>query len=143
MSLSTPIKIISKVPVAEEIQFLDDKIYEYNSKQTNQHNGKLFSKWALNSDGVIIGGLTGWSWAEACEITLFWLDESYRHLGYGTELLHAAEEYALKEGCKIIFLRSYSFQAPAFYIKNGFKIEHTIQGFPPGYLSFFLVKNIG
>jgi len=134
--------IISSVPTQNEIQFLDDKIYEHNSIATNRNDGKLFSKSIYSSEEILIAGITGWTWASACEINLFWVRQDYRTRGYGKALLDAAEAEARKEKCKAIFLRSYSFQAPGFYLKHGYKIEHEIRDFPYGYSSFCLLKRL-
>jgi ribosomal protein S18 acetylase RimI-like enzyme len=80
--------------------------------------------------------------ATACEITLFWVKENYRNKGYGQALVNAAEAEAKKEKCKTIFLRSYSFQAPSFYQKHGYKVEHKIKDFLLGRSSFCLVKTL-
>jgi len=141
--IKTPMpSIISKVPTQEEIQFLDDMIYEHNATNTNKNNGKLFSKLIYDSENNIIAGITGWTWASACEITLFWVKHDYRKKGYGQILLKAAEAEAKKEKCKTIFLRTYSFQAPQFYQKFGYKVEHEIKDFPNGHSSICLIKRL-
>ena len=134
--------IVSKIPTQKEMQFLDDMIYEHNTTSIDSKNGKLFSKLIYNSENTIIAGITGWTWAGACEITLFWVNHDHRKKGYGTILLTAAEAEAKKEKCKSIFLRTYSFQAPHFYQKFGFKVEYEIKDFPYGYSSFCLIKRL-
>ncbi|HEV8284459.1 MAG TPA: GNAT family N-acetyltransferase [Chitinophagaceae bacterium] len=134
--------IISKVSTQKEIQFLDDMIYEHSATKTNRDDGKLFSKLIYDSENNIIAGITGWTWASACEITLFWVKYDYRKKGYGQILLNAAEAEAKKEKCKTIFLRTYSFQAPQFYQKYGYKVEHEIKDFPYGHSSFYLIKRL-
>ena len=103
------------VPTQNEIQFLHDMIYEHNVAKTMRDDGKLFSKLIYDPSNKIIAGITGWTWATACEITLFWVHQDYRNRGYGLSLLNAAETEAKKENCKTRFLRTYSFQAPDFY----------------------------
>jgi len=134
--------IISKVPTQNEIQFLDDRIYEHNAAQTNKDDGKLFSKFIYDSEKNIVAGITGWTWAGACEITLFWVRYDHRNKGYGESLLNAAEAEAKNEKCKSIFLRTYSFQAPGFYQKLGYSVEHEIKDFPYGHSSFCLIKRL-
>lgn len=141
MEFSIP-GIVSMVPTQNEIQFLDDMIYEHNAAKTKRDNGKLFCKLIYDSSHKIIAGITGWTWAMACEITLFWVHQDYRNKGYGLSLLNAAETEAKKENCKTIFLRTYSFQAPDFYLKNGFKVEHEIKDFPHGHSSFCFIKRL-
>jgi len=134
--------IISKVPTHQEIQFLDDMIYEHNKAQTNKVDGKLFAELIYDAENNIVAGVTGWTWAGACEITLFWVKEDCRNKGYGLLLLQAAEATAKKEKCLTIFLRTYSFQAPVFYKKYGYKTAVEIKNFPVGYNSFCLIKRL-
>jgi GNAT superfamily N-acetyltransferase len=134
--------IISKVATHKEIQFLEDMLYKYNSAKTKRADGKLFSKLIYNTRNNIIAGITGWVWASACEITLIWVKDDYRKKGYGQILLKAAEEEAKKEKCKKILLRTYSFQAPYFYLKYGYKIENEIKDFPYGHSYFCLTKKV-
>lgn len=134
--------IISRIPDHKDLQFLEDKIYEFNVSKTNRNDGELFSKWIQDEMGERIAGITGWQWADACEITLFWVDAKHRHQGCGSLLLFSLEEDLKKTGCKLIFLRTYNFQAPEFYKKNGFLLQHLMIDFPPGYQSFFLVKKL-
>jgi GNAT superfamily N-acetyltransferase len=135
-------EIISCVPTQKEIQFLDDMIYEHNVAETNRDDGKLFSKWIHDSNRNIVAGITGWTWASACEVTLFWVKGDCRNKGYGTALLNAAETEAKTEKCKTIFLRTYSFQAPEFYYKHGYIVEYEIKDFPPGHGSLCLIKRL-
>lgn len=135
-------KIISKVPTQKEIQFLDNMIYEHNAAETNKNDGKLFSKLIYDSGKNIIGGIAGWTWANACEITLFWIRQDHRKKGFGRILLKEAEAEAKKQKCKTIFLRTYSFQAPGFYQKYGYRIEHEIKDFPLGQSTFCLIKRL-
>lgn len=135
-------EIISGVPTQEEIQFLDDRIYEHNAAKTNRDDGKLFSKLIYDKEKNIAAGIIGWTWAGACEITLLWVQHDNRNKGYGTSLLTAAEAEAKKEKCKTIFLRSYSFQAPHFYLNHGYRLEHELKDFPPGHSSLCLIKKL-
>ncbi|MBS1731322.1 MAG: GNAT family N-acetyltransferase [Bacteroidetes bacterium] len=124
------------------IQFLDDRIYDFNSSAINQHDGELFTKVIRNEDGKIIAGISGWKWATISEITLLWVEEGKRKNGLGLNLLQAVEEELMKEGCKTILLRSYSFQAPFFYERNGYKIVYVLDDFPKKYKHYTLVKRI-
>jgi len=39
-------------------------------------------------------------------------------------------------------VRSFSFQAPHFYEKQGYRIEHVLDSFPKGYCYYILLKRI-
>ncbi|HEU5165567.1 MAG TPA: GNAT family N-acetyltransferase [Chitinophagaceae bacterium] len=126
----------------EVIQFLDDKVYEYNSSTINKFEGILFTKIIRDQNSNIIAGISGWTWAMVSEITLLWVKEEYRKNGLGKMLLKAAEDEIIKKGCTTILLRSYSFQAPLFYEKHGYKTVYILDDFPNGYKHYNLVKRI-
>jgi GNAT superfamily N-acetyltransferase len=47
-------------------------------------------------------------------IAIIWLAESYRHHGYGRQMVALAEQEALQRGCQRVLLESASFQAVPF-----------------------------
>jgi GNAT superfamily N-acetyltransferase len=134
-------KIESVANQTEVIQFLDDMVYEFNSASINKHDGELFTKIIRNHNSII-AGVTGWTWAGVSEITLLWVNELYRGIGLGKMLLTAAEDEITKRGCSTILLRSYSFQAPTFYEKNGYKTMYILDDFPKGFKHYNLVKRM-
>ncbi len=135
-------KVESAENQTEVIQFLDDMIYEFNSKSIDKHDGQIFTKIIRNHNNNIVAGVTGWTWAGISEINLLWVNEEYRRKGLGKKLLTAAEDEIIKRGCSTILLRSYSFQAPVFYEKNGYKTVYILDDFPNGYKHYNLVKKV-
>jgi len=127
----------------EVIQMLEDKIYEHNSTRIKKDDGCLFSSIVRDESKNIIAGIAGWTWANACEITQLWVDENARKNRIGEMLLEAAEAEAKSKGCLTILVKSYSFQAPHFYERYGYKIQHILNGFPAGYSYYILTKSIG
>jgi len=136
------LKIESVEHQAEVIQFLDDKVYEYNSSTINKYEGALFTKIIRDQNSNIIAGISGWTWALVSEITLLWVKEENIKNGLRKMLLKATEDEIIKKGCTTIVLRSYSFQAPLFYEKNGYKTLYILDDFPNGYKHYNLVKRI-
>lgn len=130
------------VDTQQVIQLLEDNIYEYNCGETHVANGNLFSRFVRDENREIIAGIAGWTWAGICEITQLWVDQHMRKGGLGKILLAAAEAEARAKGCLTILVRSFSFQAPRFYEKYGFKTEHVIADFPEGYNYYILSKRI-
>jgi GNAT superfamily N-acetyltransferase len=134
--------ITHNVPSSEEVQFLEDQLYEFNSAQTGRDDGQLFAFWIRSDQGEILAGLSGWTWADACEIRQLWVHPSWRKQGYGKALLKSAEAEARSRGCKVILITSYSFQAPEFYQKCGYELGWRLNDFPPGHQYCFLVKRL-
>ena len=71
------------IPSAEELQFLEDRLYEFNSAQTGLDDGQLFAFFVRNGQQAIVAGLSGWTWANACEIRNLWVHPAWRGQGYG------------------------------------------------------------
>jgi len=120
--------------------FLEARLYEHNSAQTKQDDGQLFAFMVRNEQQEIVAGISGWTWAHACEIRDLWVHPALRGQGYGERLLASAEEEAQLHGCKVILLASYGFQAPEFYQKHGYELALQLNDFPPGHQYCFLVK---
>lgn len=132
-----------KIPSAEEQEYLEDRLYEHNRLQTNQDDGQLFAFFIRNEQEEIVAGISGWTWAHACEIRTLWVHHNLRGQGYGKSLLASAEQEALDRGCQVILINSYSFQAPEFYQKSGYTLECQLSNFPPGHQLHYLVKRLG
>jgi GNAT superfamily N-acetyltransferase len=128
------------VPSYEEIQLLEDRIYEFNSTQTGKEDGQLFAFLIHDVQQKVVAGISGWTWANACEIRTLWVHPSLRGQGYGRTLLEAAEQEARARGCEVVLLASYSFQAPSFYRNCGYAVALQLNDFPPGHQNCFLVK---
>lgn len=128
------------IPSSEELQFLEDRIYEFNSVETGQDDGQLFAIFIRNDQQEILAGLSGWTWAKACKIQFLWVHPAWRGQGYGRSLLESAEQEARDRGCTVILISSYNFQAPAFYQKCGYRLAWQLNDFPPGHQSCYLVK---
>ena len=130
------------VPSSDELQFMEDRLYEYNSQQTGREDGQLFAFFIRNDQQEILAGLSGWTWAQACAIQTLWVHPSLRGQGHGRELLEAAEQEARAHGCKVIQIESYRFQAPGFYQKYGYELAWQLDDFPPGHRLCLLVKRL-
>lgn len=127
--------------------YLRRQIIEYNMQKVPL-NGILavepINLVLKNSNGNIVGGINARSicyWGK-CYIDIFWIAEQYRGAGYGSSLLQRVEEIALERGCTLMLLDTYSFQAPGFYLKNGYEVFGVIDNYPPGHSQFFLKKSL-
>lgn len=92
--------------------------------------------------GEVLGGLLGEIWGGWMYVSHLWVAEPVRGAGHATRLLQAAERYAIERGCGGVFLGSFSFQAPAFYEKQGYQVFGVLDDHPPGHRLFLLRKRL-
>lgn len=71
--------------------------------------------------GRLVGGLSGWTWGQASAIAMMWVEEETRGAGLGASLIGAFENEARDRGCLHIFVTSFTFQAPGFYQRLGYR----------------------
>jgi GNAT superfamily N-acetyltransferase len=135
------VRLIPTNPTPDDVQFLEDRIYEFNSSVTEITDGELLAFFAREQDRIV-GGICGNTWGGTCELRQFWVHESQRHQGFGTKLFEAAEQEALRRGCTQIVLMTFSFQAPAFYERHGFEVVAAIEDHPRGHRNLLMRKHL-
>lgn len=99
--------------------------------------------WALEADGSVVGGLVGHTWATWLHVAYLWVDERCRGGGLGSHLLSRAEHLArTSRGCRSSRLETWDFQAPGFYLKQGYEVVCVIPDYPPGITEYTLTKHL-
>lgn len=73
-------------------------------------------------------------------MSLVWIDDKYRGKGFGKRLLESAEAHARKNGVKNVYLDTFSFQAPKFYKKLGYREFGRLDDFPAGHHRVWMTK---
>ena len=128
-------------PTPDDVQYLEERIYEFNSSVTRIGDGEFLAFFVREGDRIA-AGICGNTWGGTCELRQFWVEESQRHCGLGTKLLQATEQEARRRGCTQIILMTFSFQAPGFYGKHGFEVLATIDDHPRGYQNMLMRKRL-
>lgn len=123
-------------------QRLDDELTAFNTEATGAARPDEFSVRLTDADGELAGGLTGWIWGTLCAVEMLWVREGQRNRGRGAELLKAAEEEGARRGCTDAMVSSYTFQAPAFYLKQGYRETGRITGVPGGHEDVYFHKSL-
>lgn len=95
---------------------------------------------ARRADGAVIGGAIGRTWGACCELQQLWVDDGWRGRGAGSGLMRRFEAHAARRGCRIVYLETFSFQAPPFYAALGYRELARIDGFPDGIAKFLMQK---
>jgi len=132
--------VIETDPAPEQIQHLEDRLYEFNSQTTGITDGEGLGIFIRNEQVQIVAGICGHTWGGCCEIKQFWVEESQRRQGLGTKLLQAVEHEARRRTCKKVVLTTHSFQAPEFYLKYGFRVIAAVEDNPRGHQNLLLQK---
>ena len=128
-------------PTADEVQYLEDRIYEFNSSTTGIVDGQWLA-FFVREGKDIVAGICGNTWGGTCEVRQLWVEPSQRARGLGMKLLDAAEQEARHRGCTQIVLMTFSFQAPAFYERHGFEILAVIDDHPQGHRNLLMRKRL-
>jgi len=134
--------VITTEPAPREVQYLEDRIYEFNSATTGIADGRWLAIFVRDDDDRIVAGICGNTWGGCAEIRQFWVEETRRKQGLGTRLLGAAEQEALRRGCRQMLLMTFSFQAPGFYAQHGFEVIGVVDDHPHGHENMPLRKRL-
>lgn len=141
--MTAPELVICTEPTPGEVQYLEDRLYEFNSAATGITDGESLAIFVRDEDQRIVAGICGNVWGGCAEIRQFWVEDARRKQGLGTRLLGAAEQEARRRGCWQMLLMTFSFQAPAFYAKHGFEVVAVVDDHPRGHKNMLLRKRLG
>lgn len=123
-------KIITEFnPPLNKIEFLEEKLFQHNSREIDNYSYENFILKTLDSSDSIIAGIHCQIGGDWLYIASLWIDERYRLQGLGKKLLIQAEEIAIQKKCFGVYLYTYSFQNPGFYKKFGYHIFGTLENF--------------
>jgi len=126
----------------EEVLFVQQGLRSFNNHFIVDDGFQSVTIFLRKEDGSIAGGLLGeiyWGWLH---ISILWIDENFRGLGYGEQLLRMAEEEAIQKSCHSVHLDTESFQAQRFYEKHGYTVFGLLDDHPIGHQRIFLVKKL-
>jgi GNAT superfamily N-acetyltransferase len=88
------------------------------------------------------GGLWGRSYYNWLFVDLLVVPEHLQGQGIGAGLLGRAEAAARARGCTGVWLDTFSFQAPAFYVRHGYEAFGEIANYPAPHRRLFLSKRL-
>lgn len=124
----------------KEADYLHKKIIEHNLKYITEYEEYIFC--LKDNCENIIGGVAASKDNERMTINYLWVDDSIGGHGYGTALIKHIEKTAKEKGCIVIWLSTFGFQAPDFYIKMGYELFGTLESCINGYSQYFFKKVI-
>ena len=129
-----------------DADYICDKLVEYNLRQvpkTQERDFVNIYKKIVNEKGEIIAGCLAkmYCW-NIIYIDILWIDEMYRKQGLGSKMLEEIERIALEEGCHLIHLDTFDFQAKDFYIKHGYEVFGVLEDCPKEHCRYYLKKKL-
>lgn len=95
-----------------------------------------------NENGQKKGGLIGETFGNWLCIKYLFVSEELRGKGIGKQILKAAEEEARRRGCKYAFVDTFSFQAPLFYQKMGYREAFVLNEYPYTGKRYYYTKEL-
>ncbi|WP_243057282.1 GNAT family N-acetyltransferase [Nocardioides sp. SR21] len=125
-------------------QRLSDELDTFNAAATpGVDAARELTVQLLDESGELAAGLSGWTWGVAAGIGMTWVRDDTRGAGLGSRLLASFEDEARARGCTHVFVTSFTFQAPGFYERHGYREIFRWDGVPtPGAADVHLRKDL-
>jgi len=101
-----------------------------------------FSIFIKDCKEQVLGGASGTLFYGSLYVDSLWVDKTLRNQGWGTKLMHEAENMGRKHGALFVTLNTMDWEALPFYQKLGYSIEFTRKGYEKDSKMFMLRKNL-
>lgn len=121
---------ITSQPTEADKEEVFQQLLKYNLARIEDKEPKELGIFLEDEQGKKLAALIGETHGNWVTIDFLWVDETLRGQDIGTELMQQAEEEGRERGCKFVFLNTFSFQAPGFYKKLGYKEQFALNEYP-------------
>ncbi len=139
----TDIRIVSEPHASDSLkQVVVDHLDSYNIAVTGFGEYSAVNLFLRDAGDEVVGGLLGSIWGGALYVRILWVSEPLRGRDFGRRLMETAERRAVERGCRHVFLDTFSFQAPGFYEKLGYRTYAKADDWPVGHAHHFLRKDL-
>ena len=126
----------------EVVAVVDRGLGEANAAAAPLHEVAPLACIARDGDGRVIGGAVGRRWGECAELQQLWVREESRRCGIGSALVREFLSLARSRGCSVVFLETFSFQAPNLYRSLGFRVAYDNNLYPHGIVKHHMVMRV-
>jgi GNAT superfamily N-acetyltransferase len=134
---------IDGAPLPADAKTIDEALEHFNQNVADFSKSLKFACIARRSSGAVVGGALARWWGQCCELQQLWVDEEHRAAGLGRQLVQVVESEARTRGCRLMYLETFTFQAPMFYLKLGYEVACELKGFPNDVSKIVMRKNLG
>ena len=138
-----PVLTLTDAPDPAASAVIEAGLGRFNEEKAGYRDWRPLAVLVSNADtNEVIAGLLGRTSLGLLFIDIFFVPESLRGQGLGSEVMRQAEEEAKRRGCCGSVLYTISFQAPAFYERQGYRVFGKIECQPPGTSRIFMTKEL-
>jgi len=134
------------IPATEdEAKFVDNKldVFNENYKPFTRIPTPLSKNYIIKEKEKIIAGINSLIYYDTMYVGVLFVNEDYRHKGFGSALLHKVETEAKAMGVHLIHLDTFEFQALDFYLKHGYEVFGVLDDCPwKGHTRYYLKKTV-
>lgn len=123
---------VTDAAAVADLHTVDAGLDAYNRAEPELAQVRALHVVARGAEGEVIGGAIGRTWGRNAELQQMWVHERERGRGVGAGLLQLFEHEAAARGCTLVYLTTFSFQAPAFYARLGYREVLAVTGYTGG-----------
>jgi GNAT superfamily N-acetyltransferase len=129
-------------PSATDIKDIRDALRTNNKDHLGHLTQTDLACFTYDDNGKKTSGLCGQIKGNWLMVDYLWVHPDLKGKGLGNKLLQKAETYAKKQNCIGCLLDTFNFQARAFYEKQGYQLQMTLENQPQTIERYFMVKNL-
>jgi len=134
---------LTDAPDDDEQAVITEGLRAYNEAQAGYSDSRPLNILARDPETrKVVGGLLGRTSLGLLRVDRFFLPEGLRRNRLGSRILAMAEQEATRRGCTRAVLSTLHFQAPGFYLKQGWEVAARIDCAPPGHTRFYMTKKL-
>jgi GNAT superfamily N-acetyltransferase len=135
--------MLTDAPGSDESAVVTDGLRAYNEAQAGSSDSRELAVLVRDPETKkVVGGLLGRTSLGLLRVERVFLPESLRRDRLGSRILAMAEEEGRRRGCTRAVLSTVHFQAPGFYLKQGWEVAARIECEPPGHTRFYMTKKL-
>ena len=134
---------MTDAPGEDDQAVISDGLRAYNEAQAGYSDSRALAVLVTDPETKkVVGGLLGRTSFGLLRVDRFFLPEDLRRSQLGSRILAMAEEEGRRRGCTRAVLSTVHFQAPGFYLKQGWEVAARIDCEPPGHTRFYMTKKL-
>ncbi len=122
---------------------IDQKLFAFNKScvPATQKPEVINLNFTIKNGDEVIAGICAdvYIW-KILYISVFFVEEDYRHQGLGTILLNNVEEKAKQSGATLSHLDTFDWQAKNFYLNHDYEVFGILDDCPKGHKRYYMKK---